>query len=140
MNEIINYIYSTIGILALLYFYITRKDFRKKILMLLLALAAFVGSSYLFYFLDFPFNLIGTYLVLILWAIIIVLVKSHFTKREIYFWFFCSGYVAIHHVLHFIFEPMAERNIWYALIFVLYSNVGIVGLTLYYLFKINKSR
>lgn len=140
MEYLLHYIYSCVGILIGLYFFITRKDSRKTLLMFLLAIIAFFISGYIFYFLTYPFNLIGTSLILFLWIVILHLVKKINTRKEQVFWQVCVLYAAIYHFLHFIFDPLAEKNIWYAVIFMIYTNVGVTSLGIYYVFVVGKKQ
>ncbi|CAH0343780.1 hypothetical protein BCI9360_00004 [Bacillus sp. CECT 9360] len=65
MDNLINNIYVFVGISLSIYFFITKKNMRKTIALLLLSMAVFYSSAYIFYFTSYPFNLIGTGTVLI---------------------------------------------------------------------------
>ncbi|KWW22015.1 hypothetical protein AS888_05935 [Peribacillus simplex] len=138
MENLFHYIYSCVGILVGLYIFITRKEFRKSLLMLLLS--AFFYSGYIFYFVPYPFNFIGTLCILVLWFVILQLVKKFISGKEQVFWYVCILYVAINHFLHYIFDPLAEKNIWYAGILYIYTNVGLTSLAVYYFIRIYKKK
>lgn len=139
MENLLHYIYSCVGILVGLYIFITRKETRKSLLMLLLSIIAFF-SVYIFYFVIYPFNLIGTSLILVLWVVILQLVKKYNSGKEKVFWYVCIWYVAIYHFLHYIFDSLAEKNIWYAGIFYIYTNVGLTSLSVYYFIWVYKKK
>lgn len=139
MENLFHYIYSCVGILVGLYIFITRKETRKSLLMLLLSIIAFF-SVYIFYFVIYPFNLIGTSLILVLWVVILQLVKKYNSGKEKVFWYVCIWYVAIYHFLHYIFDSLAEKNIWYAGIFFIYTNVGLTSLSVYYFIWVYKKK
>lgn len=140
MENLFHYIYSCVGILVGLYIFITRKKSRKSLLMLLLSIIAFYSSAYIFYFVTYPFNLIGTLFILVLWVVILQLVKKFNSGKEQVFWYVCILYVAIYHFLHYIFDPLAEKNIWYAGIFFIYTNVGLTSLAVYYFIWVYKKK
>lgn len=135
MGNIFNYIYPGLAILIGLYVFITRKNSRKSILMLLLALIAFYSSTYIFYWVSFPINLIGAFLILIFWGVILYLIKRYNSGKEQKFWYICILYVAIYHTLHYIFDPLTKKNFWYAFIFFIYT-LGMTPLAVYYFKRI----
>lgn len=136
MGNVYN-IYTCVGILAGLYLFITKKDSQKSLFMLLLSIIAFYSSAYMFYFVRYPLNLFGTSFILVLWFLILQLVKKFHSGKEQVFWYICIFYVAIYHVLHYVFDPLAEKNVWYAVIFFIYTNAGLITLAGYYVFKVN---
>lgn len=140
MGNLFHYIYSCVGILVGLYIFITRKESRKSLLMLLLSLIGFFYSGYIFYFVPYPFNFIGTLCILVLWFVILQLVKKFISGKKQVFWYVCILYVAINHFLHYIFDPLAEKNIWYAGIFYIYTNVGLTSLAVYYFIRVYKKK
>lgn len=140
MENILNHIYSSIGILIGLFIFITRRDSRKSLLMLLLSIIAFYSSAYIFYFVSYPINLFGTSLILVLWVLILQFIRKFNSRKEQVFWYICILYVAIYHFLHYIFDPLAEKNILYAVIFVVYTNLGLISLAVYYFKKVYKKK
>ena len=138
MENLVHYIYICVGVIVGIYLFITKRDSRKSLLMLLLSLIAFYSSAYVFYFITKPINLICTGLILVLWIIVLRLVKKFNSNKEQFFWNICVIYVAIYHILHYIFDPIAHKNIMYAFVFVIYTNVGILLLGLYYFLRVYK--
>lgn len=67
MDNLINNIYFFVGISLSIYFFITKKNMRKMIALLLLSMSAFYSSAYIFYFTSYPYNLMGTGSILIFW-------------------------------------------------------------------------
>ena len=138
MENLVHYIYTFVGVIVGIYLFITKRGSRKSLLMLLLSLIAFYSSAYVFYFITKPINLICTGLILVLWIIVLRLVKKFNSNKEQFFWNICVIYVAIYHFLHYIFDPIAHKNIMYSFVFVIYTNVDILLLGLYYFLRVYK--
>ena len=140
MGNLLNYIYFFIAILVGLYFFITNKYSRKPLFMLLLSMLLFYSSAYFFYYKTYPINLLSTSSILVFWWIILLLLREIYSKVENFFWNLCLIYVALYHLLHYVFDSLAQKNVWYGSIFYVYTNVGLLFLGSYYFLRIYKNR
>ena len=138
MDNLFENIYKVIGIVVAIYFFIFHKEMRKSLLLMILATISFYLSAYVFYFVSSPFNIIGTIMILIIWGIVLQLFKNKLSVKERNFWLCCILYVAIYHVLHYVFDPIASKNIYYAVIFVIYTYAGLISFFVYYFKNIIK--
>lgn len=138
MDNLFEIIYKVVGILVVIYLFIFHKEMRKSLLLLSLATISFYLSAFLFYFISSPMNVIGAIIILILWGFVLHLFKNKLSLKERNFWFCCILYVVIYHVLHHVFDPIASKNIYYAIIFVIYTYVGLISFFVYYFKNIIK--
>ncbi|SUV03952.1 Uncharacterised protein [Priestia megaterium] len=140
MGNSLNYIYFFIAILVVLYFFITNRHSRKPLFMLLLSMILFYSSAYSFYYKTYPINLLSTLSILVFWWIILLLLREIYSREENIFWNLCLIYVALYHLLHYVFDSLAQKNVWYGFIFYVYTNVGLLLLGLYYFLRVYKNR
>lgn len=75
MENLVHYIYTFVGVIIGIYL-LLQKGFSKITLNALVIFNCFYSSSYVFYFITKPINLICTGLILVLWIIVLRLVKS----------------------------------------------------------------
>lgn len=120
--------------------FITNKHSRKPLFMLLLSMLLFYSSAYSFYYKTYPINLLSTLSILVFWWIILLLLREIYSREENIFWSLCLIYVALYHLLHYVFDSLAQKNVWYGFIFYVYTNVGLLLLGLYYFSRVYKNR